>query len=214
MKGVSLAVVSKGRVVMQVLRGWHLGQWIKFPWLKVMMISLLAVVVSLVSYWGTPAAWAGLEDDRFDGNIFALYAGNGALVPPRVSLAQSLAQQKPTLLVFYVDDSSDCKRFASTVSRLQAPYGRVASFVPIAADSIPVKAQYSPTEPGYYFKGSVPQTVVLDQQGKVRLDVTGNVAYEVVDDVFRQVFDLLPRAESAELRRRSVNEVNSELVNP
>ena len=157
-------------------------------------------------------AWAGLTDDHYDGNIFALYAGNGSIVPPRVTLAQSLRQEKPALLVFYVDDSSDCKQFSSVISQLQAPYGRAANFIPIMADSIPVKGRYEPTEPGYYFTGSVPQTLVLDQSGTVRLDEAGAVSYEAIDDVMREVFDLLPRSESAELRRRPVNEVNSELV--
>ncbi|MEM7063319.1 MAG: thylakoid membrane photosystem I accumulation factor [Cyanobacteria bacterium P01_B01_bin.77] len=157
-------------------------------------------------------AWASLTDDRYDGNIFALYAGNGAIVPPRVSLAQSLKQEKPTLLFFYVDDSRDCKEYSFVVSQLQAPYGRVANFVPVMADAIPQKESFSPSEPGYYFKGSVPQTLVLDGSGQVRFDQTGAVNYEAVDDVFRDVFDLLPREESKALRRRQVNELNVELV--
>jgi hypothetical protein len=177
-------------------------------------LRAISVVLALLVIWmgfSTPA-WAGLTDDRYDGNIFALYAGNGSLVPPRVTLAQSLKQEKPTLLVFYVDDSADCKRFSSTVSQLQAPYGRAANFIPVMADSIPVKASYDSSEPGYYFTGSVPQTIVLDAKGVVRLNEVGNVTYEAIDDVLREVFDLLPREESVELRRRSVNEVNSELV--
>ena len=179
-------------------------------WRQGVAIALLLVLVWL----GTPAsAWAGLDDDRYDGNIFALYAGNGSLVPPRVTLKQSLAQtERPTLMVFYVDDSSDCKKFSSIISQLQAPYGRAADFIPIMADSIPVQDSYAPDEPGYYFTGAVPQTVVIDQQRKVRLNETGIVSYEAIDDVMREVFNLLPRSESVELRRRPVNEVNSELV--
>lgn len=41
---------------------------------------------------------------------------------------------------------------------------------------------------------------------------TGVVSYEAIDDVMREVFDLLPRTESEELRRRPINEVNAELV--
>ena len=158
------------------------------------------------------AAWASLEDDKYDGNIFALYAGNGAIVPPRVNLAQSLKQEKPILLFFYVDDSSDCKEYSFVISQLQAPYGRVANFVPVMADAVPVKNNFTPSEPGYYFKGAVPQTLILDSGGNVRFDRTGSLSYEEVDDVFREVFDLLPREESQELRRRPVNELNVELV--
>ncbi|MBF2037313.1 MAG: thylakoid membrane photosystem I accumulation factor [Leptolyngbyaceae cyanobacterium T60_A2020_046] len=182
-------------------------QWKR--WQRWIAIALLVVVSGLG--FGQPA-WAGLNDDNYDGNIFALYAGNGSLVPPLVTLAQSLKQQRPALLVFYVDDSADCKQFSSVISQLQEPYGRAASFIPVMADSIPVKAEYDPTEPGYYFTGSVPQTVVLDGSGEVRLNEVGLVPYEAIDDVLREVFDLLPRSQSVELRRRPVNEVNSELV--
>lgn len=173
---------------------------------------LLLVVTGWLGWGGMPSAIAGLTDDHYDGNIFPLYAGNGSLVPPRMSLEQSLAQGRPTLLVIYVDDSTDCKQFSSVISQLQAPYGRVASFIPIMADSIRVKDHYEPTEPGYYFKGQVPQTVVFDSQGKVMFNQTGMTSYEAIDDVMRQVFDLLPRSESVELRRRPVNELNVELV--
>ncbi|NJL88117.1 MAG: thioredoxin family protein [Leptolyngbyaceae cyanobacterium SM1_1_3] len=161
----------------------------------------------------TPAsAWASLSDDHYDGNIFALYAGNGSLVPPRVSLAQSFKAHKPVLLVFYVDDSYDCKQYSSVVSQLQAPYGRAANFIPIMADSVPVKDSYELTEPGYYFTGTVPQTLVFDQAGEVVFNAAGTVSYTAVDDALREVFDLLPRSQSAELKRRPVNEVNTELV--
>lgn len=176
--------------------------------------ALVSFVVATSLLWSlsiTPAL-AGLEDDNYDGNIFALYAGNGSIVPPRFSLAESFKQDKPTLLFFYVDDSRDSKRFSSVVSQLQAPYGRATNFIAIAADSIPEQDSYSPDEPGYYFKGYVPQTVVFDADNNVVLDKVGQVAYEKVDDKLREVFNLLPRTESEELKRRPINEVNGELV--
>ncbi len=176
---------------------------------RTIAFGLALWVISLS--WVFPAT-ASLTDDRYDGNIFALYAGNGSLVPPRVTLAQSLAQQKPTLLVFYVDDSADCKQFASVISQLQGPYGRAANFIPVMADSIPKQDHYMATEPGYYFTGAVPQTVILDAAGTVRFNEVGMVSYEAIDDVMREIFNLLPRTESVELRRRPLNEVNSELV--
>jgi len=175
------------------------------------LLSLVAIFGCLLLL-GTPPALAGLNDDRFDGNIFALYGGNGSLVPPRVTLAESFKREKPALLVFYVDDSRDCKRFTTVVSQLQAPYGRVASFIPVDIDSLALKSTYNPTEPGYYYEGLVPQTVLIDQKGKVVLNETGQVPYERIDDVFRKVFDLLPRSESVELKRRTFNEFNTELT--
>lgn len=175
------------------------------------LLSLVAVFGCLLLL-GTPPALAGLNDDQFDGNVFVLYAGNGSIVPPRVGLAESLKQKKPALLVFYVDDSKDCKQYAPVISQLQAPYGRAASFIPVDIDSLPLKSTYTPSEPGHYYKGLVPQTVLINQKGEVVLDETGQVAYERIDDTFRQVFDLLPRSESVELKRRIVNEINTELT--
>lgn len=181
----------------------------RHPWARILGVLL---TLTLWLTLGQSTALAGLNDDHYDGNIFALYAGNGSLVPPRVTLAQSLQYGKPALVVIYVDDSGDCKQFASVISQLQAPYGRVANFIPVIADAIPVKASYETNEPGYYFRNAVPQTLVFDRQGNLVFNQTGVVAYEAIDDAMRQVFDLLPRTDSLELRRRSVNEVNVELT--
>lgn len=178
--------------------------------LGIICAALLLMLVSWAT--GPMSAWAGLKDDNYDGNIFALYAGNGSLVPPRVTLKQSLEQQKPAIVVIYVDDSKDCKQFSSVISQLQAPYGRAANFIPVMADAIPVKDSYAPDEPGYYFQQAVPHTLVFNQSGDLVFNQVGITTYEAIDDELREVFDLLPRSESVELRRRPVNEVNSELV--
>ncbi len=179
------------------------------------MAKRLVVAIAMVScLWLmlTPGAIAGLNDDNFDGNIFALYGGNGSLVPPRVSLEQSLSRDdRATVLVFFLDDSSDCKQYTAVVSQIQAFYGRAADILPLNVDAIPVKDEYAPTEPGYYYSGVVPQTLVLDLEGKVVYDGKGQVSYESIDDVLRQVYDLLPRSESVELKRRAPNEVSVEL---
>lgn len=174
-------------------------------------VTMVAVLGLSMGLW-SGVAIAGLHDDDYDGNIFALYAGNGSIVPPKFTLSQSLKQNKPTLLFFYVDDSQDSKEFSPVVSQLQAPYGREANFVAVAADSVPVRDSYEKTEVGYYFAGAVPQTVVFDAEGNVVLNEVGQIPYEMVDDKMRELFDLLPRDESVELKRRSFNEVNSELV--
>lgn len=186
---------------------------IKFPLRLIprglLIVSLAALLTLLL---GTGPALANIDDDKFDGNIFALYGGNGSLVPPRVELSQSLRLHKPALLVFFLDDSRDCKVFSTTVSQLQEYYGRAADFIPVNIDSIPMDSSLPPTEPGHYYRGYVPQTVLINQSGEVVLDEVGLVPYERVDDVFREVFDLLPREKSVELRRKPINEINSELV--
>lgn len=183
-------------------------------WQKKLMGLLLIGLITISSFFSHPdPAFAKLTDDNYDGNIFALYAGNGSLVPPKNTLAQSLARSQPAILFFYLDDSSDCKIFSTTVSQLQEYYGRAATFIPVNVDAIAPEVKYAKTDANYYYKGVVPQTVVIDGQGKVALDVKGVVAYEKIDDVLRKVFDLLPRSESVTLKRRAVNEINTELRN-
>lgn len=183
-------------------------------WRRLVAKCLLILTIGLgcLLFGDTQPALAKFDNDTFDGNIFVLYAGNGSLVPPKVTLAQSLKRDKPTLLVFYTDDSSDCKQYATVVSSLQAFYGRATDFIPISVDAIAPKSTYTPDEPGYYYSGFVPQVVLFDQSGKIVLNEKGQVPFERVDDAFRKVFNLLPRSESVQLKQRPVNEFNTELV--
>lgn len=173
-----------------------------------LILSICAIAI--LGYW-TPAL-AEINDDRYDGNIYIVYAGNGSLVPPRLNLKETLQREMPAVLVFYVDDSSDCKQFSIVVSRIQEFYGRAASIIPVSVDSLQAKSNYAAKEPGYYYSGVVPQTVILNGQGEKVYEAKGQVPYEQIDDQLREVFNLLPRSESKELKRRSFNEYNSELV--
>ncbi|MEA5566700.1 thylakoid membrane photosystem I accumulation factor [Anabaena sp. UHCC 0399] len=176
------------------------------------LVSKCLFLLTLLLIVSTQSALAGVNDDLYDGNIFVVYAGNGSLVPPKVTLAQSLAEHKPTVLAFYLDDSRDCKQYAIVISRIQEFYGQVAEIMPLNIDTIPAKQSYEPTEPGYYYTGGVPQVVVFNQSGEVVLNKQGQVAYEDIDDSLRKVFDLLPRTETTQLKRRSFNEFSSELA--
>ena len=183
-------------------------------WRRCLSTILLTVISLSISFLllGIAPVYASINDDTYDGNIFVIYAGNGSLVPPKLNLVESFKREEPVLLVFYLEDSSDCKQYTQVVSQLQSYYGRAASFIPVNVDSIPAKVSYEPTEEGYYYQGFVPQTVVLDQSRQVVFNGEGQVKFEQVDDVLREVFDLLPRSESVELKRRTYNEFNSELT--
>lgn len=175
----------------------------------------VAVLVAIASFTlATSPAIAGLTDDHYDGSIFPLYAGNGSLVPPKVSLAESFKRDNPTVLLFYLDDSSDCKQYSSVISQLDGLYGWAADFIALSADAIDLDVADDPTQPGFYYKGTVPQVVVFDKAGQVILDRSDAPSFETIDDTLRKVFDLLPRTESVELKRRPVNEINGELVSP
>lgn len=181
-------------------------------WKPFFNLCLLIVLCFTITLGFPNAATAGMDDDHYDGNIFVVYAGNGSLVPSKLTLAESLKRKTPVVLVYYLDDSKDCKQFSIVVSRIQEYYGRAASIIPVNVDSMPVKSSYTPDEPGYYYKGVVPQTVILNQKGKTVFNGKGQVKFEAIDDSLREVFELLPRTESVELKRRSFNEFNTELV--
>jgi hypothetical protein len=184
----------------------NLIQLLKISWSRLALF--LVVLIASLAIWTIPAS-ATINDDRYEGNIYVLFGGNGSLVPPRMDLPTSLKREKPAILVFYIDDSSDCKQFSGLVTRLQEFYGRAASIIPVSVDSFIDRDRYSPNEPAYYYHGVVPETVILDQKGKVVYDGKGQVPYEEMDDVLRKVFDLLPRSKSEVLKRRSFNEFNS-----
>lgn len=175
-----------------------------------LLLSVLLVGFSVMG--GGAAAIAGLMDDRYDGDIFALYASNGSLVPPRYTLEQAFERQRPVLLVLYADDSSDCKQYSTVVSQLQAFYGRAADFLGVRVDSLLPLEKPTESDALFYYTGVVPQTVLFDATGKPALNEAGILSFEHVDDVFREVFDLLPRSQSVELKRRPLNEINTELV--
>lgn len=175
-------------------------------------LVLCCLLVSCLFLLATPPASAAINDDRFEGNVFVLYGGNGSLVPPKTTLPKSRASDKATILVYYLDDSSDCKQYATVVSRMQAYYGRAADIIPVDVDVITENQKYTPDEAGYYYKGIVPQVVILDKSGKVVFDRQGQVPYEQVDDSLREVYNLLPRSESTDLKIRPVNEFSTELT--
>ncbi len=179
-----------------------------YGWQRCLSLLMLVSCILLTSM--QPAS-AAINDDSYEGNIFMVYAGNGSMVPAHATLAQALGEHKPTMLAFYVDDSRDCKQYAVVISRIQSSYGSVAEIIAVDVDRMSLEAKDSPTEPNYYYSGAVPQVVVFNQAGDVILNKKGQVPFEEIDDKFREVFDLLPRTESVELKRRSFNEFSSEL---
>jgi hypothetical protein len=185
-------------------------QWfpVKLPLRRLVAAALIGLLLI-----GWPlGATASRTDDRFDGNIFALYAGNGSIVPARVTLQDSLQRHRPAVLAFYLDDSRDCKRFSTVISQLQAPYSRSTDIIAVNIDSILPSQPYPADDARHYYRGQVPQTVLIDQQGKVVFDEVGEVPYEQLDGRLRRIFNLAPAGESKGLKQRAFNEFNSELA--
>jgi hypothetical protein len=188
-------------------------------WLKrsfdVIFLVAIASCISLSIFLGTvlgdaQPVQAKLTDDTYDGNIFALYGGNGSIVPPRISLAQSLEIGRAAMLVFYVDDSADCKRFSPILNLAQGFYGKTISLIAVPVDSLDLQHNnYTPADEAYYYKGTVPQTVLISGDGKVAYDREGLFGFEELDSAIRGLLGL-PDA-PPELKFRKTDKVINEL---
>ena len=181
--------------------------------------TLVLLVVGALA-WGlvsaAPAA-ASLDDDRYDGNIFALYAGNGSLVPPRSSLADALAQQRVAVVVYYLDDSSVSKRFAPVVSELQRLWGNTIELIPLVTDPLPrpearQAAALAVGDPGRYWTGMIPQVVVIDHKGCVLFDASGAIEVDAINAAVSEATGLPLPPLSGKGSTRAFNELNSEVV--
>ncbi|MDX2255070.1 MAG: thylakoid membrane photosystem I accumulation factor [Pseudanabaenaceae cyanobacterium bins.39] len=189
-------------------------------WLNIRAIACLSIsvclAIGLVFSINMQSATAKLTDDAYDGNIFALYGGNGSIVPPRMNLAQSLQQGRAAMLVFYVDDSADCKRFSPILNLAQGLYSKNLSLIAVPVDSLDVQnpdqrsRQLSPTDEAYYYRGSVPQTVLIAADGRVSFDQEGVFGFEELDVAIRDLLGLQDTPPSNKFRKtdRPINEVN------
>lgn len=188
--------------------------WLKRSFDFILCIAI-ASCISLSIFLGTvlgdaQPVQAKLTDDTYDGNIFALYWGNGSIVPPRISLAQSLEIGRAAMLVFYVDDSADCKRFSPILNLAQGFYGKTISLIAVPVDSLDLQHNnYTPADEAYYYKGTVPQTVLISGEGKVSYDREGLFGFEELDSAIRDLLGL-PEA-PPELKFRKTDKVINEL---
>jgi len=185
------------------------------------VFAALLLLLSVGLGFGS-AAEASLDNDRYDGNIFSLYAGNGSLVPPRSSLALALEQNRVAVVVYYLDDSSVSKRFAPVVSELQRLWGNSVELIPLVTDplrpggkaaaaSLPA-GDLPPGDPSRYWSGLIPQVVVFDRQGQVVFDASGQVEVDAINGAVSQATGLPLPAPSGLGSTRSFNELNSEVV--
>ena len=81
--------------------------------MKIIQWTLIALI-----FLSPYKANASRDSNSYDGNIFPIYAGNGAIVPPQTTLQESLKNKRVAVLFFYLDDSSDSKAMAPIISGL------------------------------------------------------------------------------------------------
>lgn len=168
------------------------------------LLGLLVVITVMAS-----PSFASLTTDSYDGNIYALYAGNGSLVPPATSLRDSQVSGRTAVLVFYLDDSSTSKAFAPVVSELQRLWGRSVDLMPLTTDALQDRATTGSNDPASYWHGHIPQVVVIDGAGSVLLDEEGQVPLKAINAAISQATGIAaPEGESTTL---SFNELNTEV---
>ena len=170
------------------------------------------VLVLLIAAAGVSPALAALTTNSYDGNIYALYAGNGSLVPPRSSLEQAMADHRAAVVVYYLDDSADSKQFSPVLNELQRLWGRSVELIPLTTDALQNRPETGPTDPAHYWKGEIPQVVVFDPQGEVILEGSGQVDIDVINAALTRATGLDPTAGAGTSTTRSFNELNSEVV--
>ncbi|WP_416223875.1 thylakoid membrane photosystem I accumulation factor [Synechococcus sp. CBW1107] len=183
------------------------------PVLRRAITRLVALVLLSLGLVALPAgAQASLTNDNYDGNIYALYAGNGSLVPPRNSLADALAAHRPSVVIYYLDDSAASKQFSPVVSELQRLWGTNVDLLPLVTDPLQNRPDGGSSDPAHYWKGTVPQVVVLDGDGTVLLDAAGQVNLEAINDAVSRATGIALPEGQATSTTVSFNELNAEVV--
>ncbi len=198
---------------------WRLRLNLIYTFFKICLVTAIALTANLFfspifGLVDTPAAHATLKDDHYDGNIFALYGGNGSIVPARVTIDQSWKLNRPVILVYFIDDSADCKLYTPIFNDVQAFYGKTVSIIPVPVDSLDLaKASPAPEDPESYYRGYVPQTVILSTSGEIAFDQEGQSTFAQIDQVLKQKLGVKP-AVSPRLKQRDLNLKQFNEINP
>jgi len=172
-----------------------------------LLLSLLLALTLLPA-----AAFAARDTNSYDGNIYALYAGNGSLVPPRSTLAQALEEHRPVVLGFFLDDSAASKQYAVVFNELQRLWGRTAELILLPTDPLQNRPGQGAGDPATYWRGEIPQVVVFNTTGTPVLDQTGPVSIDAINAALTEVTGLKPQGDVKLSLNREVNELNSEIV--
>ena len=166
-----------------------------------------SILILLICFSSYPAN-ASRDNDSYDGNIFPIYAGNGAIVPPQTTLEESLKNRRVSVLFFYLDDSSDSKSMAPVISGLDLIWRNNIDLIALTTDELQNDTSESDfNQPKYYWNGLIPQTIILDSKGEVKFDKNGMVDIDELNKIIGELkgIDLKDSTFSVE----SFNEYNS-----
>ena len=141
-------------------------------------MKLFQTILILLIFFTSYPANAGRDNNNYDGNIFSIYAGNGSIVPPKTKLKDSLKDKRISVLFFYLDDSSDSKALAPVISGLDLIWRENIDIIALTTDELQNEGKSEdPNQPSFYWNGLIPQTIVLDSNGKVQFDNNGIVDF-------------------------------------
>ena len=150
--------------------------------MKIFQWFLIALIF-LIPY----KANANRDTNSYDGNIFPIYAGNGAIVPPKTTLKDSLKNKRVSILFFYLDDSSDSKAMAPVISGLDLIWRENIEIIALTTDELQNEEKSDlPTEPNYYWNGLIPQTIILDTNGEVKFNINGMANFGDMNKIISQ----------------------------
>ena len=131
---------------------------------------------------------ASRDSNSYDGNIFPIYAGNGAIVPPQTSLQESLKNKRVAVLFFYLDDSADSKAMAPIISGLDLIWINNIDISALTTDEIQNNEKSDlPNEPNYYWNGLIPQTIIINSDGEVKYDQNGMINIDELNKVIGEL---------------------------
>ena len=151
-------------------------------------MKLFQSILILLIFFSSYPANASRDTNSYDGNIFPIYAGNGAIVPPQTTLEESLKNQRVSVLFFYLDDSSDSKAMAPVISGLDLIWRNNIDLIALTTDELQSdKSNAKSNQPNYYWNGLIPQTIILDSNGEVKFDMNGMVN---IDDLNKIIGEL------------------------
>ena len=173
-------------------------------------MNLLRIFFSLLILFilSVNPVYSARDNDSYDGNIYPIYAGNGSLVPPQSTLTESLKNERTSVLIFYLDDSANSKQFAPVVSGIKLLWSSSIDLIPLSIDELDNDDKKTFKDPGYYWHGKIPQTVILDGKGNVLLDEEGQVSFDEINDAITKATGL--KKPDFDLTVKSFNEYNSE----
>ncbi len=146
-----------------------------------------SILILLIFFCSYPAN-ASRDTNSYDGNIFPIYAGNGAIVPPQTTLEESLKNDRISVLFFYLDDSSDSKAMAPIISGLDLIWRNDIDLIALTTDELQSdNSEADLNQPNYYWNGLIPQTIILNNAGEVKFNKNGMVD---IDDLNKIIGEL------------------------